>query len=96
MAYPALDVGWGIVVRAGWAGGRLLPPPSRIAATLRSLSEGSELLFHIGAALWRVALGFLIGTWSGILIGAAAGYSHLFRTLVDPSIQGLRAIPSLQ
>lgn len=91
----ALAAGWEVVVQAGWAEGRLLPPPSRIAAMLWSLSEGGELLLHIGATLWRVAVGFLIGALTGILIGAAAGYSRLFRTLVDPSIQGLRAIPSL-
>jgi len=91
----SLAVGWEIAVQAGWAEGRLLPPPSRIAQTLWSLSEGGELLVHIGATLWRVAIGFLIGAAAGIAAGAAAGYSRIFRELVDPTIQGLRAIPSL-
>ncbi|MBL8580250.1 MAG: ABC transporter permease [Mesorhizobium sp.] len=91
----SLAVGWEIAVQAGWAEGRLLPPPSRIAQTLWSLSEGGELLVHIGATLWRVAVGFLIGAVAGIAAGAAAGYSRIFRELVDPTIQGLRAIPSL-
>lgn len=91
----SLAVAWEIAVQAGWAEGRLLPPPSRIASTLWSLSEGGELLVHIGATLWRVAVGFLIGAAAGIAAGAAAGYSRIFRELVDPTIQGLRAIPSL-
>ncbi len=91
----ALALGWELAVRAGLAEGRLLPPPSRIAQTLLSLSEGGELLIHIGATLWRVAVGFGLGALAGIAVGAAAGYSAIFRSLVDPSIQGLRAIPSL-
>ena len=47
------------------------------------------------ATVWRVAPGFAIGAVAGIVIGAVAGYSVVFRSLVDPSIQGLRAIPSL-
>ncbi|MEO4001445.1 ABC transporter permease [Mesorhizobium sp. CAU 1732] len=90
-----LAAGWEVAVQAGWAEGRLLPPPSRIAATLWSLTEDGELLIHIGATLWRVAVGFLLGAALGIAVGAVAGYSRLFRALVDPTIQGLRAIPSL-
>ena len=37
----------------------------------------------------------LVGALAGIALGAASGYSSLFRTLVDPTLQGLRAIPSL-
>ncbi len=91
----ALAAGWEIVVQAGWAEGRLLPPPSRIAETLWSLAQGGELLQHISATLWRVAVGFFAGSVAGILIGAAAGYSKAFRRIIDPTIQGLRAVPSL-
>jgi sulfonate transport system permease protein len=90
-----LAAGWEILVQAGWAEGRLVPPPSRIALTLWSLAQGGELLMHIAATLWRVAVGFLIGSVAGILTGAVTGYSRLFREIVDPTIQGLRAIPSL-
>lgn len=90
-----LAIGWEIVVQAGWAEGRLVPPPSRIGQTLWRLAEGGELYVHIIATLWRVSAGFLLGASLGIAAGAAAGYSRLFRALVDPTIQGLRAIPSL-
>lgn len=90
-----LAVGWELAVRSGLAQGRLLPPPSRILQTLWALSANGELLGHIGYTSWRVLLGFLIGSLAGTLIGAAAGYSTLIRQLIDPSIQALRAIPSL-
>ena len=91
----SLALGWELAVYFGLAEGRLLPTPSRIFATLWSLSEGGELAVHIGATLSRVALGFVIGALVALLIGAAAGYSRSLRALIDPSIQGLRAIPSL-
>lgn len=90
-----LGLGWEVAVQAGVVTGRLLPPPSRIAATLWELAASGELWAHVGATLTRVASGFAIGGVAGIVIGGAAGYSRLFRELVDPSLQGLRAIPSL-
>src|SRR5690606_36778846 len=54
----ALDLGWEVVVRAGWAEGRLMPPPSRILQTLYSLAVTGELWLHIGATLARVGAGF--------------------------------------
>ena len=90
-----LALGWETAVQSGWAEGRLLPPPSRIIATLLSLSAGGELAAHIGITLWRVFVGFVIGAIAGLGIGATAGYFGVFRALIDPSIQALRAIPSL-
>lgn len=87
--------GWEICVRAGWAEGRLLPPPSRIFATLRELALDDDLLGHIGVTLQRVGLGFVFGALAGVALGALAGASTFSRKLVDPSIQALRAIPSL-
>jgi sulfonate transport system permease protein len=93
---PALlALGWETAVQSGWAEGRLLPPPSRIIATLLSLSAGGELAAHIGITLWRVLSGFVIGAVAGLAIGATAGYFSVFRALIDPSVQALRAIPSL-
>jgi sulfonate transport system permease protein len=96
LALPLLLAGgWEILVQAGLANGRLVPPPSRIATTLWVMAVTGELWAHVGATVSRVASGFLLGGVAGIVIGGAAGYSKLFRQLVDPSLQGLRAIPSL-
>ena len=86
---------WELAVALGIVGSRLMPPPSRIAATLFKLAEDGELFVHIGATLWRVAFGFALGTAAGTLMGAIAGYSAVFRQIVDPTLQGLRAVPSI-
>jgi sulfonate transport system permease protein len=96
VAVPAgLAIAWELAVRAGWSDGRLVPPPSRIYQEFEELARTGELLRHILATLARVALGFGLGTVAGTVLGAIAGYSTLVRRLIDPSLQGLRAVPSI-
>jgi sulfonate transport system permease protein len=86
---------WEGAVRVGLSDGRLVPPPSRIFATLAELAQTGELQRHVAATLLRVAAGFVLGTTAATLMGALAGYSALVRRLVDPTLQGLRAVPSI-
>jgi sulfonate transport system permease protein len=86
---------WEAAVRFGVVQGRLMPPPSRIFATLYQLALSGELLLHISVTTARVAAGFALGVVAATLIGALAGASKLARDLVDPALQGLRAVPSI-
>ncbi|MBS7544850.1 ABC transporter permease [Ancylobacter oerskovii] len=86
---------WELAVRAGLASGRLMPPPSTILATLVELARSGDLALHVKATLARVAAGFALGVAAGTLLGMLAGASGLARALIDPSLQGLRAIPSI-
>ena len=96
LALPvALALLWEALVWQGLVSGRLFPPPSRIAATLAELAEGGELLRHVVATSARVLTGFGLGVLAGTLLGALSGYSTLTRRLVDPTLQGLRAVPSI-
>lgn len=90
-----LALAWELAVTSGFISGRLMPPPTKIAATLVELSAGGELLQHVLATTSRVLAGFAIGTLLGTMVGAAAGYFGTFNRLVDPLLQGLRAIPSI-
>lgn len=90
-----LALGWELAVRAGLSNGRLVPPPSRIYEEFAELARSGELLRHVVATLLRVAAGFGLGTAIGTLLGAIAGYSTLVRRLIDPSLQGMRAVPSI-
>src|SRR5262249_53088825 len=87
-----LAVIWEIVVRLGLSDGRLVPPPSVIYDTLADLARTGELQRHVSATLLRVAVGFAMGTVAGTLLGAIAGYSGIVRGLIDPTLQGLRAV----
>ena len=90
-----LALGWEAAVRFGLVQGRLMPPPSRVLSTLYDLAVTGELLRHVIVTTARVAAGFALGVAAATLIGAIAGASKLARDLVDPTLQGLRAVPSI-
>jgi len=90
-----LALGWEIAVRLGLSNGRLVPPPSVILSTCADLARTGELQQHAAATLWRVGWGFLLGVAGGTIVGAVAGYSALAFRLLDPTLQGLRAVPSV-
>jgi sulfonate transport system permease protein len=86
---------WEIVVWLGLSSGRLVPPPSRIFVTILELARSGELTLHVKATMMRVMAGFGLGVVAGTVLGAVSGYWALARRLLDPSVQALRAIPSL-
>jgi sulfonate transport system permease protein len=91
----ALAIGWELAVWLGLSNGRLVPPPSKIFATIVELAQSGELARHIAATLGRVFAGFGLGVVAGTLLGAVSGYWSLARRLLDPTVQALRAIPSI-
>ncbi len=90
-----LALAWEIIVWRGWSNGRLVPPPSKVFATIMELANSGELARHITATLTRVAAGFGLGVIAGTTLGAVSGYWGLARRLLDPTVQALRAIPSI-
>jgi sulfonate transport system permease protein len=86
---------WEWLVWIGLPNGRLVPPPTRVFATIMELAKSGELTRHIMATLTRVVAGFGLGVISGTLLGAVSGYWGLARQLLDPTVQALRAIPSI-
>src|SRR6201991_3613534 len=91
----ALALGWELYVASGYSNGRLVPPPTKVFATIMELARSGELARHITATLTRVYAGFGLGVIAGTLLGAVSGYWGLARRLLDPTVQALRAIPSL-
>ncbi|MGE3150180.1 MAG: ABC transporter permease [Pseudorhodoplanes sp.] len=90
-----LAVLWELAVRVGLSNGRLVPPPSVIFQTFADLTRSGELQRHAIATIARVAAGFGLGVAAGTVAGALTGYSLLARQLLDPTLQALRAIPSI-
>jgi sulfonate transport system permease protein len=90
-----LAVAWELIVRMGWSSGRLAPPPSVIFATFVDLARTGDLQRNTLVTLGRVAAGFGLGAAAATIAGAATGYSVTLRRLLDPSLQALRAIPSI-
>lgn len=86
---------WELAARQGWVQARLVPPPSKVAATLAELWASGELPRHLAATLWRVAAGFALGLLLATALGALTGFSTRARQILDPTLQALRSIPSI-
>lgn len=72
-----------------------LPYPQAVLSTMIEMWTAGELQGHILITLQRVFIGFGFGAAAGILFGVVVGMSHLADDLLDPTLQGLRSIPSL-
>lgn len=83
-----------LLVRLGGVPAHLLPPPSEVLRTLGELSD-QGLASHVAASSLRVLVGFLAGATLGGAAGALVGLNGRARALLDPTLQALRAIPSL-
>ena len=72
-----------------------LPTPASVVAALFELIERGTFWSHVAISVQRVLLGFLIGASAGILIGSLVGLSPWASRILSPTIQALRAVPSL-
>jgi sulfonate transport system permease protein len=72
-----------------------LPAPLDVVAAARQLAEADLLRVHLEASIRRVAWGFAFGSLIAIPLGLTVGLSRLVETLFGPTIQAIRAIPSL-
>jgi sulfonate transport system permease protein len=72
-----------------------LPAPKDVWLAAEQLWTADLLLEHITISIGRVAQGFAWGAGIAILLGLAVGLSPLVDALLSPTIQAIRAIPSL-
>lgn len=91
----ALLLAWEAASRLELIPGYLLPSPGEVFGELAALWQSGELVDHILITAWRVAVGFAVGAAAATLLGALTGSSRLLRELLDPTVQALKAVPSL-
>lgn len=96
LAVPlALLALWQTVTALGVFERSQLPGPLDVLAAAGELVARGELAGHLLVSLRRVALGFAVGGALAVALGATIGLSKRAETLLGPTLQALRAIPSL-
>ncbi|MFL6710818.1 MAG: ABC transporter permease [Massilia sp.] len=83
-----------VLVRAGAVPANLLPAPSQVLQTIAWLASHG-LAGHVVSSTVRVLVGFAAGGAVGVVLGAMVALSRRTEALLDPTLQALRAIPSL-
>ena len=90
---------WMLVTEMGWANELFLPKPQAVwAAFVKTLTrgyQGSTLLEHVGASLYRVLVSFALACLVGIPLGILMGVSRDARALLNPLIEFYRPLPPL-
>jgi ABC-type nitrate/sulfonate/bicarbonate transport system permease component len=89
-----LLVAWEALGRAAMLP-RYLPEPTLILAALFEVAADGELLRAVLMSLYRVAIGFVLGTGAGMLIGLAAGLVPAVRHFFDPLVSFLYSVPKI-
>jgi ABC-type nitrate/sulfonate/bicarbonate transport system permease component len=90
----ALLAGWEMLARPGQAT-ILFPPPSAIGRAFVHLGGDGTLGAHVGATLFRVGLGFLVGGTIGLATGLAMGWSRRARSILDPLVAAGHPVPKI-
>ena len=69
--------------------------PGAVYTEFAQLLASGALWSNVIASVERVTLGFLAGLLLAVLLGTLVGSSRLAERLIDPSLQAIRAVPSL-
>lgn len=72
-----------------------LPSPTDVVVAGIDLSESGRYATYIAISTQRVFLGFAIGSFLGLVLGAIVGLSKFGSRLLAPTMGGIRAVPSL-
>ncbi len=91
----ALLAGWWAITALGIVKTYQLASPLQVARELVSLAQDGTLAGDLGASIARVVAGFAIGCILAVAIGILVGLSRTAERIIDPTLQAIRAVPSL-
>ncbi|GAA2642469.1 ABC transporter permease [Paractinoplanes durhamensis] len=96
MILPLLLVlAWQWAASAGVYSRAQLPPPADVLSAVGELIGRGELWHHVAISTQRVLIGFAAGSALGLALGGLVGLSRPARALLSPTVQAIRAVPSL-
>src|ERR1022692_625812 len=84
---------WEVVSRSGAVSPVLFPPPSRVFATLFSLTATGQLITDALASYRRLIVGLSFGSAIGVLVGLFTGRVKRIADALVPLIQMFRPLP---
>ncbi len=96
LALPlVLLVLWAFATTVGGIKVYQLASPADVGRELASLAASGLLWKDLGASAGRVAIGFTCAFVLAVALGTAVGLSRSVEAVFDPTLQALRAVPSL-
>ena len=94
-AFAVLIALWEAAVRTGVVSELFLPAPSSVAQALWDLVEDGTLWRNLSASLFRLGVGWALGTLAGIVAGFVIGLSSVSRAAGIPVISAIYPVPKI-
>ncbi|CAO3419213.1 ABC transporter permease [Azospirillum endophyticum] len=94
-AFALLIALWEGASRLGLASPLFLPPPSAVARALAGMVTDGSLWLNLKASLGRIAVGWVLGTAGGMLVGFAMGIFSTARAVGVPLVSAFFPIPKI-
>jgi sulfonate transport system permease protein len=91
----ALFAAWWAATASGFIKSYQLASPRDVGRELLDLAQSGLLWRDLGASIERVAIGFAIALAVALVLGSLVGGSRVAERALDPTLQGIRAVPSL-
>ena len=91
----ALFAAWWAATASGWIKSYQFASPRDVVREVIDLALSGALARDLGSSIERVALGFTIALAFALVLGSLVGGSRLLERVLDPTLQGIRAVPSL-
>ena len=95
LAFAAIVALWQASSSLGLLSPVAMPSPLAVVSALYDLAASGKLRIHIGQSLYRIGLGWLIGTTAGLAIGLAMGIFSVARAIGIPVTAALFPIPKI-
>lgn len=86
---------WEGICRAGVVSSLFLPPPTLIIFSLMDMIQDGEIGVSLAASLYRILMGFFLGSAFGLLVGLVTGTSALADRMANPIVNALYPIPKI-
>jgi len=86
---------WELLSRYLVANALFLAAPSQVFAAIVALARSGELWRHVGISALEFALGYVIASILGILLGLGMASSERIKQIAQPWISGLYATPTI-
>ena len=86
---------WEWAVVSGAIPNTLIASPLQVAVNFFELLFNGKLLIHSSVSVYRLLLGFGIGTMLGLVVGIMVGTSKLVEKIISPTMQFIAPIPPI-
>ncbi len=86
---------WSVATWLEWMPEQVLVSPLRVLLTGWEMAQSGELWDNLGVSLYRLFVGFGVGSIAGVVFGVLLGLSSGLRAYVEPTFNVLRQLPTV-